>query len=64
MDVDRAARGEIPGHGLKNRINKLLEGSRNDPTFHSFISRMTPLVILLNAQPCGRFTCWTASHHA
>ena len=33
-------------------------------TFQSFISRMTPVLILLNDQPRGRLTCCCASHHA
>jgi len=41
--------------------------SKSEPqmprTFQIFMSRMTPLLILLNEKPWGRLTCCMASHH-
>lgn len=67
-------RASLRIHWLRNSIRwAILIGNRGDDfrkklwdggcTFHIFKSLMTPLVILLNAHPWGRLTCWTASHH-
>ena len=57
---------KFPAMGLKRRgalqtRGHLWEGW--DDTFQIFISRMTPLLILLNAIPWGRLTWFLASHH-
>lgn len=37
--------------------------SVSELTFQTFISVIRPLVISLNAKPCGRFVSSMASHH-
>ena len=67
MDIVWTAGRETPSNRLVAIVISisvlyviLIEGQ----TFQSFISRITPVLILLNAQPWGRLTCCWASHHA
>ena len=65
VKISRPTGSEVPGNGLDKTTMRSRMGSHVDTlaTFHSFISLIVPLVILLNAQPCGRLVCSSVSHH-